>query len=70
MRSDDFERYYNAPYNDKLEKCNGVYDDYKLAVKIAEQYTARELQRLQEYNEKFGTTYVAEFKDEHDPKSN
>lgn len=69
-RSDDFERCYNAPYNEKLETCDGIYDDYKLALKVAEQYTARELQRLQEYNEKFGTTYVAEFKDEHDPKSN
>lgn len=70
MRSDDFERCYNAPYDDKLEKCNGVYDDYKLALKIAEQYTARELKRLQEYNEKFGAAHIAEFKDEHDPKSN
>lgn len=70
MRPDDFWRCYNAPYDEKLTTCNGVYDDYKLALKVAEQYTARELQRLQEYNEKFGTAYVAEFKDEHDPKSN
>lgn len=28
------------------------------------------LKRLQEYNEKFGTTHVAAFKIEHDPKSN
>ena len=53
-----------------FETCNGVYDSYKLALQVAEQYTARELKRLQEYNEKFGTTHVAAFKIEHDPKSN
>ena len=70
MRSDDFNRNYNLPYDGKFETCNGVYDSYKLALQVAEQYTARELKRLQEYNEKFGTTHVAAFKIEHDPKSN
>ena len=70
MRSDDFNRNYNLPYDEKFETCNGVYDNYKLALQVAEQYTARELKRLQEYNEKFGTTHVAAFKIEHDPKSN
>lgn len=70
MRSDDFNRNYNLPYDGKFETCNGVYDNYKLALQVAEQYTARELKRLQEYNEKFGTSHVATFKIEHDPKSN
>lgn len=70
MRSDDFNRNYNLPYDGKFETCNGVYDSYKLALQVAEQYTARELKRLQEYNEKFGAAHVAAFKIEHDPKSN
>lgn len=70
MRSDDFVRAYNAPYDEARDSCVGVYDDYKTALSIAEQMTARELKRLQEYNEKFGSAHVAEFKGEHDPKSN
>lgn len=70
MRSDDFARCYNSPYDEKFEKCNGVYDDYKLALQVAEQMTERELQRLREYNDKFGAAHVATFKIEHDPKSN
>jgi hypothetical protein len=70
MRSDDFARAYNAPYNEARDECDGIYDDYKVALSIAEQMTTRELKRLQEYNEKFGTAHIADFKGEHDPKSN
>lgn len=70
MRSDEFARAYNAPYNETSDRCNGIYDDYKTALSIAEQMTARELKHLQEYNEKFGSAHIAEFKGEHDPKSN
>lgn len=48
----------------------GIYDDYKLAVKVAEQMTAAECARLAEYNAKFGTSYEAHFEAGHDPKSN
>ena len=70
MRTDDFARAYNAPYDETCDSCVGVYDDYKTALSIAEQMTARELKHLQEYNEKFGSAHIAEFKGEHDPKSN
>lgn len=70
MRTDDFARAYNAPYDETRDSCNGVYDNYKTALSVAEQMTARELKRLQEYNEKFGTAHIAEFKGNHDPKSN
>lgn len=70
MRADEFARAYNAPYDETRDSCNGIYDDYKTALSIAEQMTARELKHLQEYNEKFGSAHVAEFKGEHDPKSN
>lgn len=70
IRADEFAYRYNAPYDETQDENNGIYDNYKLAVSIAEQMTARELRRLQEYNEKFGSIHVADFKVEHDPKSN
>lgn len=70
LRSDEFIRRYNAPFDGNDIAQYGIYDNYKLAVQIAEQMTACELKRLQEYNEKFGTAHIAEFKVEHDPKSN
>lgn len=70
LRSDEFNRRYNAPFDGTARADFGIYDNYKLAIQIAEQMTACELARLQEYNEKFGTFHEAAFVIEHDPKSN
>ncbi len=73
----DFTEKLNVPYIEGMQRNYGYstapfYDDYKLAVKVAEQYNADELRRLDEYNKEHGTAYVAEFKKKitHDPKSN
>lgn len=61
---------YNRPYSDDLQPNDGIYDDYKLAVKVAEQMTAREIERLNAYNAEYGTNHTVEFTIKHDPKSN
>lgn len=71
MRADEFSHKYNKPYDgDEPREPFGIYDDYKLAVSIAEKMTAYEINRLQEYNAKFGSAYEAVFTQSHDPKSN
>lgn len=70
LRSDEFCRRYNAPFDGTARADFGIYDNYKLAMQIADQMTACELARLQEYNEKFGTFHEASFVFDHDPKSN
>lgn len=56
-----------------VEKHRGlnyvIYDDYALAVKVAEGLTAKELERLAAYNKEKGTSHVAVFQKTHDPKS-
>ena len=61
---------YNHPYTDDLQPNDGIYDDYALAVKVAEQMTAREIERLNAYNAEYGTNHTVEFATKHDPKSN
>lgn len=45
------------------------YDDYKLAVSVADKLTEDEHENVREYNVKNGTKYEAIFKTEHDKKS-
>lgn len=60
---------YNLPYSDNRLSGAGIYDDYKLAVKIAEQMNAAEIERLNAYNAEYGTNHTVEFTIKHDPKS-
>lgn len=46
-----------------------LYDDYTLAVHVAEQMNALELEHLAAYNKEYGTAHEANFKETHDPKS-
>lgn len=49
---------------------NAIYDDYKLAVSVAEHLTSVELDKLAEYNALHGTEYNAVFSEKtHDKKS-
>lgn len=51
-----------------LDTC--IYDDYKLAVSVADYLTSKELEKLTEYNSLHGTEYKAEFSEKtHDQKS-
>lgn len=63
---------YNRPFDGTIRPHAdyGIYDDYKVATKIAEQMNAVELQRLADYNKEFGTEHEAVFKVNNDPKSN
>lgn len=45
------------------------YDDYKLAVSVADALTVQEMKKLGEYNFVHGTNHVPAFKAEHDKKS-
>lgn len=65
--------YYNIPFDEKLSEDNVTrcfYDDYKLAVSVAECMTKTQLEKLKAYNEVYGTEYVASFSTENDKKSN
>lgn len=67
----EFAKNYNRPFDkNALLVLYSIYDDYNLAVRVAEQMTARELERLAEYNKEHGTTHEAVFKAKNDPKSN
>lgn len=67
----EFTENYNRPFDENAGRgAYGIYDDYNLAVRVAEQMTARELERLAEYNKEYGTAHEAVFKAKHDPKSN
>ena len=74
MRSDEFCRLYNKEYDgepfSEHFNASGIYDNYNVAISIAEQMTRQELRRLAEYNAKFGTSYKVDFEADHDPKSN
>ena len=66
---DDFCGRYNKPFvsgggND------GIYDNYKTALSIAEQMNEEEVNRLNAYNAEHGTNYATDFTPKHDPKSN
>lgn len=66
-----FAQNYNLPLNGDIARGErGIYDDYNLAVKIADQMNALELKRLAEYNKEYGTAHEATFKAKNDPKSN
>lgn len=66
-----FAQNYNLPLNGDIARGErGIYDDYNLAVKIADQMNALELKRLAEYNKEYGTAHEAMFKAKNDPKSN
>lgn len=66
-----FAQNYNLPLNGNMARGErGIYDDYNLAVRVAEQMNALELKRLAEYNKEYGTAHEAVFKAKNDPKSN
>lgn len=66
----EFAKNYNRPFDENAGRgAYGIYDDYNLAVRVAEQMTARELKRLAEYNKEYGTAHEAVFKAKNDPKS-
>ena len=66
-----FAQNYNLPLNGDIARGErGIYDDYNLAVKIADQMNALELKRLAEYNKEYWTAHEATFKAKNDPKSN
>ena len=46
-----------------------LFDDYELAVKVADDLTAQSLERLQIHNKRHGMSHVAVFQKTHDPKS-
>ena len=46
-----------------------IFDDYKAALAVAKSLNAQELQKLEKYNAEHGTTYAAEFRQEHDRPS-
>ena len=70
MSSSDFCRQYNEEYDGGLPHAeSGIYDDYNVAISIAEQMTRYELRRLADFNAKFGTHHEAAFAINHDPKS-
>lgn len=72
FREYDLAYYFNIPVADASEGSykNYIYDDYKLAVAVADAFTAKELKELDEYNALHGTEHKAVFKTEHDKKSN
>lgn len=49
---------------------DAIFDDYKIAVSVADKLSERELDRLRAYNAEYGSAHVATFKTDHDPKSN
>ena len=49
---------------------NAAFDDYKIAVSVADKLSEKELDRLRAYNAEYGSAHVATFKTDHDPKSN
>lgn len=55
-------------YNGELD--DAIFDDYKIAVSVADKLSERELDRLRAYNAEYGSAHVATFKTDHDPKSN
>jgi len=56
--------FYESIYTD----C-AIYDDYSLAVKVADTLTKRELDKLAKYNAEHNTNYFVKFTDCHDKKS-
>lgn len=66
---DDFCKRYNKPFVSGGDN-DGIYDNYKTALSIAEQMNEEEINRLIAYNAEHGTDYIADFTPKHDPKSN
>lgn len=72
ISEDYFTRYYNFPYkegNTIGRYSSALYDDYDLAVSVADKLTEKELERLAAYNAEYGTDHAPTFKSEHNPKS-
>lgn len=65
----NFCRRYNKPFVSGGDN-DGIYDNYKTALSIAEQMNEEEINRLIAYNAEHGTNYTADFTPKHDPKSN
>lgn len=71
--SSELNNYFNLPFDENFKEYNATrcfYDDYKLAVSVAEGLTKMQLEKLKVYNEEHGTEYVANFSAENDKKSN
>lgn len=66
----DFQQRLNVPCDDNPINEYGIYDNYKLAVSVAERMNEIELERLKAYNDEHGTNYAVDFTPKHDPKSN
>lgn len=72
FRSDTMENRLNVSETDDIrthDLDSYIFDDYRLAVKIADELTAAEVRRLEEYNAVHGSNYKAKFEEEHDRKS-
>lgn len=76
---DDFDRYLNRPpyLNDAPNLLNEMlfgagyvfFDDYKLAVKTADEMTKQQMDKVRAYNEKFDTDFeIPVFNVTHDKK--
>ncbi len=65
----DFQERLNAPCGDRPINEYGIYDDYKLAVSVAERMNEIELEQLKAYNAEHGTHYEVHFTKPHDAKS-
>lgn len=66
----DFTKRLNAPCGNDTVNGYGIYDDYKLAVSVAERMNEIELEQLKAYNAEHGTNYEVNFTKTHDKKSN
>lgn len=68
----DLEHFFNVSEADKISPYNAeqyLFDDYALAVKMAQILTDAQVQKLEEYNAVHGSNYKAVFTEEHDRKS-
>lgn len=67
----DLQKYLNVSIDKinihNIDKC--IYDDYKLAILVADCLTSRELESVTAYNEEHGMAVKVEFREEHDKKS-
>ncbi|MCM1218022.1 MAG: hypothetical protein NC548_26345 [Lachnospiraceae bacterium] len=64
-----FQERLNAPCGEHPINEYGIYDDYKLAVSVAERMNEIEFERLKAYNDEHGTHYEVHFTQPHDAKS-
>ena len=64
-----FKKDSTPPCGDRPINEYGIYDDYKLAVSVAERMNEIELEQLKAYNAEHGTHYEVHFTKPHDAKS-